>query len=184
MPKTIRTGQYQRRRPRLRAGLVSFRAAEKRRMAHRTCCTSCSTMSFSAMRYGGPIETPNMDRIAERGRAVHAVAHHRAVLANTLVPAHWARPHARRHGVHHGSIDRVPTQSGTIPPENGMLSEILGELGWNTYMVGKWHLCRRDDANLASTRRNWPSGSRVRALVWVTGRERTSGIRTSFTTTT
>jgi hypothetical protein len=34
----------------------------------------------------------------------------------------------------------------------------LGELGWNTYMVGKWHLCPDDEMNLASTRRNWPSG--------------------------
>ena len=51
-----------------------------------------------------------------------------------------------------------PNASGTIPSENGMLSEILGELGWNTYMVGKWHLCPDDEMNLASTRRNWPSG--------------------------
>ena len=51
-----------------------------------------------------------------------------------------------------------PNASGTIPPENGMLSEILGEAGWNTYMVGKWHLCPTDEMNLASTRRNWPTG--------------------------
>jgi arylsulfatase len=51
-----------------------------------------------------------------------------------------------------------PNASGTIPPENGMLSEILGEAGWNTYMVGKWHLCPDDEMNLASTRRNWPTG--------------------------
>jgi arylsulfatase A-like enzyme len=31
-----------------------------------------------------------------------------------------------------------PNASGTIPPENGMISEILGEQGWNTYIVGKW----------------------------------------------
>jgi arylsulfatase A-like enzyme len=46
----------------------------------------------------------------------------------------------------------------TIPPENGMLPEILGELGWNTYMTGKWHLCPTVEMNLASTRRNWPAG--------------------------
>jgi arylsulfatase A-like enzyme len=51
-----------------------------------------------------------------------------------------------------------PNASGTIPPENGMLSEILGELGWNTYLVGKWHLCPEAEMNLASTRRNWPTG--------------------------
>ncbi|HEY1972431.1 MAG TPA: arylsulfatase, partial [Pseudonocardia sp.] len=51
-----------------------------------------------------------------------------------------------------------PNASGTIPPENGMISEILGERGWNTYIVGKWHLCPTDEMNLASTRRNWPTG--------------------------
>ena len=51
-----------------------------------------------------------------------------------------------------------PNGSGTVPPENGMLSEILGEQGWNTYMVGKWHLCPTDEMNLAAPRRNWPSG--------------------------
>ena len=30
-----------------------------------------------------------------------------------------------------------------------MLSEILGERGWNTYHVGKWHLCPTDEMNLA-----------------------------------
>ncbi len=51
-----------------------------------------------------------------------------------------------------------PNASGTIPPENGMLPEILGERGWNTYTVGKWHLCPTVEMNLASTRRNWPTG--------------------------
>ncbi len=39
-----------------------------------------------------------------------------------------------------------------------MLSEVLGELGWNTYIVGKWHLCPDVEMNVASTRRNWPTG--------------------------
>jgi len=34
--------------------------------------------------YGGPIETPNIDRIAAGRGALHAVAHHGAVLANAL----------------------------------------------------------------------------------------------------
>jgi arylsulfatase len=51
-----------------------------------------------------------------------------------------------------------PNGSGTVPPENGMVPEILGDRGWNTYHVGKWHLCPTDEMNLASTRRNWPTG--------------------------
>ena len=42
-----------------------------------------------------------------------------------------------------------PNASGTIPPENGTIAEIVGELGWNTYMVGKWHLCPDDEMSLA-----------------------------------
>ena len=51
-----------------------------------------------------------------------------------------------------------PNASGSIPPENGMLAEILAERGWNTYMVGKWHLCPEAEVNVAATRRNWPVG--------------------------
>ena len=51
-----------------------------------------------------------------------------------------------------------PNASGVIPPENGQLQQILGERGWNTYMVGKWHLCPEAEMNLASSRRNWPTG--------------------------
>src|SRR5690349_5921927 len=51
-----------------------------------------------------------------------------------------------------------PNASGTIPPENGMLPGILGERGWNTYMVGRWHLCPTIEMNPATTRWNWPTG--------------------------
>ncbi len=33
-----------------------------------------------------------------------------------------------------------PGISTHIPFENGFVSEVLGERGWNTYCVGKWHL--------------------------------------------
>jgi arylsulfatase A-like enzyme len=39
-----------------------------------------------------------------------------------------------------------------------MTARISGDIGWNTYMVGKWHLCPTVEMNLASTRRNWPTG--------------------------
>ena len=48
-------------------------------------------VGFSAMScYGGPIETPNIDRIAERRDPVHPVAYHGAMLADPLVPADGA----------------------------------------------------------------------------------------------
>ena len=45
-------------------------------------------VGFSAMScYGGPIDTPNIDRIASDGDPLHAVAHDGAVLADPVVPA-------------------------------------------------------------------------------------------------
>jgi arylsulfatase len=48
--------------------------------------------------------------------------------------------------------------NGHIPFENAMIPEVLGERGYNTYMVGKWHLTAEDEMNLASTKRSWPLG--------------------------
>ena len=116
-------------------------------------------VGFSAMSgYGGPIETPNIDRIATDG-VRYTQWHTTALCSPTRSCLLTGRNHTRNSMacITEAAIG-FPNASGTIPPENGMLPEILGELGWNTYMVGKWHLCPTDEMNLASTRRNWPSG--------------------------
>ena len=51
-----------------------------------------------------------------------------------------------------------PNANGHIPFECANIAEVLGERGWNTYMVGKWHLCAEDEMNLASSKRQWPLG--------------------------
>ena len=108
--------------------------------------------------YGGPIETPNIDRIAAEG-VRYTQWHTTALCSPTRSCLLTGRNHTRNSMacITEAAIG-FPNASGTIPPENGMLPEILGELGWNTYMVGKWHLCPTDEMNLAATRRNWPSG--------------------------
>ena len=108
--------------------------------------------------YGGPIETPNIDRIAADG-VRYTQWHTTALCSPTRSCLLTGRNHTRNSMacITEAAIG-FPNASGTIPPENGMLPEILGELGWNTYMVGKWHLCPEDEMNLASTRRNWPTG--------------------------
>ena len=116
-------------------------------------------VGFSAMScYGGPIETPNIDRIAAEG-VRYTQFHTTALCSPTRSCLLTGRNHTRNSMacITEAAVG-FPAASGTIPPENGMLSEILGELGWNTYMVGKWHLCPTDEMNLAAPRRNWPSG--------------------------
>ena len=135
--------------------------------------------------YGGPIETPNIDKLAADG-VRYTQWHTTALCSPTRSCLLTGRNHTRNSMacITEAAIG-FPNASGTIPPENGMLSEILGELGWNTYMVGKWHLCPEDEMNLASTRRNWPSGPGLRALVRVPRRRDEPVVsRTSSTTTT
>jgi len=116
-------------------------------------------VGFSAMScYGGPIPTPNIDRIAASG-VRFTQWHTTALCSPTRSCLLTGRNHTRNSmACITEAAAGFPNGSGTIPPENGMVSEILGEQGWNTYIVGKWHLCPTVEMNLASTRRNWPTG--------------------------
>jgi arylsulfatase A-like enzyme len=116
-------------------------------------------VGFSAMRcYGGPIDTPNIDRIADAG-VRYTQWHTTALCSPTRSCLLTGRNHTRNSMacITEAAIG-FPNASGTIPPANGMVSEILSERGWNTYCVGKWHLCPEWECNVASSRRNWPVG--------------------------
>jgi arylsulfatase A-like enzyme len=116
-------------------------------------------VGFSAISsYGGPIETPNLDRIVAEGLR-YTQMHTTALCSPTRSCLLTGRNHTRNSMacITEAAIG-FPNASGVIPPENGQIQEILGASGWNTYMVGKWHLCPDAEMNLASTRRNWPTG--------------------------
>ena len=142
-------------------------------------------VGFSAMgSYGGPIETPNIERIVAEGLR-YTQWHTTALCSPTRSCLLTGRNHTRNSMacITEGAIG-FPNASGVIPPENGTLQEILGERGWNTYMVGKWHLCPEAEMNLASTRRNWPTGGASSASTASSAPRPTSGTRTWSTTTT
>ena len=116
-------------------------------------------VGFSAMAcYGGPVETPNIDRVVAAGLR-YTQWHTTALCSPTRSCLLTGRNHTRNSMacITEAAIG-FPNASGSIPPENGMLAEILSEQGWNTYMVGKWHLCPEAEVNVAATRRNWPVG--------------------------
>jgi arylsulfatase A-like enzyme len=122
-------------------------------------CIVLDDVGFSAMNcYGGPVETPNIDRIAASG-VRFTQWHTTALCSPTRSCLLTGRNHTRNSmACITEAASGFPNASGTIPAENGMVSEILGDQGWNTYIVGKWHLCPTDEMNLAATRRNWPTG--------------------------
>ena len=58
--------------------------------------------------FGSDIDTPNLDRLAADGSALHELPHDRAVLADARVPPDRAQPSLRRHGAHHRPGDGLP----------------------------------------------------------------------------
>lgn len=116
-------------------------------------------VGFSAMEpFGGMIETPNINRIAERG-LTYTNFHTTALCSPTRACLLTGRNHTTN-GM--ACITEAsagfPNQNGHIPFECGTLAEVLGERGWNTYAVGKWHLTAADEMNLASRKSQWPLG--------------------------
>jgi len=116
-------------------------------------------VGFSAMEpLGGLIRTPNINRIAQRG-LVYSNFHTTALCSPTRSCLLTGRNHTTNSM---GSITEAaagfPNSSGHIPFECGNIAEVVGERGWNTFMVGKWHLTPEDEMNLASTKRQWPLG--------------------------
>jgi arylsulfatase len=116
-------------------------------------------VGFSAMEpYGGFIETPNINRIAERG-LVYTNFHTTALCSPTRSCLLTGRNHTTNGmACITEASSGFPNANGHIPFECGTIAEVLGELGWNTYMTGKWHLTAEDEMNLASRKSQWPLG--------------------------
>jgi arylsulfatase len=108
--------------------------------------------------YGGPVQCPNMARIAERG-VVFSNFHTTALCSPTRASLLTGR-NATTNGM--ATIAEFasgfPGISTRIPFESGFISEVLLEHGYNTYCVGKWHLTPGEECNLAAYKGRWPLG--------------------------
>lgn len=108
--------------------------------------------------FGGPVETPNMRRIADRG--VKFANFHTTALCSPTRASLMTGRNATSNGM--ATIAEFssgfPGISTRIPFENGFMSEVLAEHGYNTYCVGKWHLTPGEECNLAAFKGRWPLG--------------------------
>ena len=108
--------------------------------------------------YGGPVQTPTMRRIAERG-VVFSNFHTTALCSPTRASLLTGR-NATTNGM--ATIAEFssgfPGISTRIPFESGFVSEVLAERGYNTYCLGKWHLTPGEEVNLAAYKGRWPLG--------------------------
>jgi len=108
--------------------------------------------------YGGLVEMPTINRIADRG--VRLTQFHTTALCSPTRAALLTGRNPTSVGV--ASVLNMargyPGHHGRIPAESALVSEVLGERGWSTYAVGKWHLAPLEDCHAAGSRRYWPLG--------------------------
>lgn len=108
--------------------------------------------------YGSPIKTPNLDALAADGLRYNNM--HTTALCS---PSRSCMITGRNH--HSNGLACItegatgyPGSNGYIPFENGFLSEILLQKGYNTYAVGKWHLTPSEQTSAAGPYDRWPLG--------------------------
>ena len=108
--------------------------------------------------YGSPIETPSFDAIAASGLRFNNM--HTTALCS---PSRSCIVTGRNH--HSNGMACItefatgyPGYNGVVPFENGMLSEMLLEHGYSTFMVGKWHLTPSNQETAAGPYDRWPLG--------------------------
>jgi arylsulfatase len=108
--------------------------------------------------FGGLVETPNLDALAADGLR-YANMHTTALCS----PSRSCIITGRNH--HSNAMACItegatgyPGGNGYMPFENGMLSEILLQEGYNTYALGKWHLTPSEAQSAAGPYDRWPMG--------------------------
>jgi arylsulfatase A-like enzyme len=116
-------------------------------------------VGFAAMEpWGGLIETPTMNRLAESG-LTYTNMHTTALCSPTRACLMTGRNHTTNGmACITEAASGFPNANGHIPFECANIAEVLSERGFNTYMLGKWRLCADDEMNMASSKRNWPLG--------------------------
>ena len=108
--------------------------------------------------YGSPINTPNLDALAADGLR-YSNMHTTALCSPSRVCMITGRNH-HSNGmacITEGAMG-YPGSNGYIPFENGFLSEILQQKGYNTYAIGKWHLTPAEATSAAGPYDRWPLG--------------------------
>jgi arylsulfatase A-like enzyme len=108
--------------------------------------------------YGSPIATPNIDALAAEGLR-YTRMHTTALCSPSRSCVLTGRNH---HANATAAINELatgyPGYNGQIPFENGFLSEMLQQHGYNTYLVGKYHLMPSEFESAAGPFDRWPLG--------------------------
>ncbi len=108
--------------------------------------------------FGSTIDTPNIDRLAAQGLR-YTNFHTTALCSPTRAALLTGRNH---HTVGMRAISNFdtgfPHMRGRISHNAATLAEVLGDAGYATFALGKWHLCPMVEASPAGPFHDWPLG--------------------------
>ena len=108
--------------------------------------------------FGGPIPTPNLDRLAKQGLRYNRF-HTTAMCSPTRAALLTGRNH---HAVGTGLVTDVasgyPGYFGVIPRSAATIAEVLRQNGYNTAFFGKHHNLPNGEMSAAGPFDNWPTG--------------------------
>lgn len=108
--------------------------------------------------FGGPVETPTLDRLAARGLRFNNF-HATAICSSSRAALLTGRNHhAVSFGSHAGMGNDDPGYRAHIPPSAGSLAKILRSNGYATWAIGKWDQLPIAEITQAGPFTNWPSG--------------------------
>ena len=112
----------------------------------------------SASTFGGPVPTPNLDRLAQRG-LLYNQFHTTALCSPTRAALLTGRNH---HAVGLGTLVDIPTPypgyTAHIPPTAATVARILRDNGFSTAMFGKDHNIPQRERSPAGPFDQWPTG--------------------------
>lgn len=108
--------------------------------------------------FGGPISTPNLDRLAARG-LIYNRFHTTAMCSPTRASLLTGRNH---HAVGNGIVANLttgfPGYNNLMPKSAASIAEILRQNGYNTAMFGKHHNAPEDQVSPQGPFDLWPTG--------------------------
>lgn len=125
----------------------------------------------AASTFGGPIPTPNLDRLAASG-ARYNNFHTTSICSPTRASLLTGRNH---HGVGTGALVDVatgfPGYNAELPASSASIARVLVENGYSTAFIGKHHNVPNNESGLTGPFTRWPTGLGFQEFYGIIGAE-------------